>query len=166
MKPYKSINKIRVLIVDDCPVARDALVSILRSSPDIEVVDEAGNGPEGIEKAQQLQPTVILMDAQMPEMDGAEATRHIKERVPGTKVLFLSVYSWTVEGAIDAGADACLMKDCSRFELLKAVRKLAATWGRSMKIKDSRITGLKTPEDSNRKNAPDQAKPRRREVSL
>jgi len=120
------MEKIRVLIADDCSVVRDGLQSILRAYPDIEVVGEATNGLEAIAKAEQLQPDVVLMDAQMPEMDGVEATRRIKERFPSPKVLFLTVHVGYIDAALAAGANVYLTKDCSRHELLEVIRELAS----------------------------------------
>lgn len=120
------LGKIKVLIVDDTSVIRDGLQSILRPNPDIEVVGEASDGFDAVAKAEQLQPDVILMDAQMPEMDGVEATRQIKERSPGIKILFLTVYAGYVEAALAAGADRFLMKDSGRQELLQAIRDLGS----------------------------------------
>ena len=114
----------RVLVVDDSSVVRDALRSILRAHPDLEVAGEAVDGVEALDKAERLQPDVILMDAQMPKMDGVEATRHIKERLPETKILFLTVHTWYTELALAAGADGHLVKDSRREELLKAIREL------------------------------------------
>ena len=79
---------------------------------------------EAITTAEQLQPDVILMDAQMPEMDGIEATRRIKEQLPSIKVLFLTVHAEFIDAALAAGADDYLLKDSGRRELLQAIRKL------------------------------------------
>ena len=77
-KKGTDVQKITVLIVDDCSIARDGIRSILKAIPDIEVVGEAANGLEAIAQAEHLQPAVVLMDAQMPEMDGIEAIGPIK----------------------------------------------------------------------------------------
>jgi DNA-binding NarL/FixJ family response regulator len=119
------MSKTRVLIVDDCMVVRDGLRSLLKGCPCIEVVGEAVGGREAIAKAGKLQPDVVLMDAQMPDLDGAEATRHIKERWPHIKVLFLTVHSSYIEAAVAAGADSHLMKDCTRQELLGAIGEVS-----------------------------------------
>ena len=119
-----AIRAIRVLIVDDSPDVRNGLKGILRPHGDVEVVGEAGHGLEAISMAAELRPDVILMDAQMPRMDGIEATQHIKRRMPEIKVLFLTVIQDYQEAAIDAGADDFLLKYAGREELLRAIRKL------------------------------------------
>ena len=116
--------KIQVLIVDDSPVARHGLTSILRHYPDVEVVGEASGAAEAFTEVPRLKPDIVIMNAQMPEMDGAEATGVIKERWPWTKVLFLAVHVCYFEVAAAAGADGCLMKDGGRHELVEAIREL------------------------------------------
>ena len=117
--------QVRVLIVDDSGVIRDGLRGILRHQPDISVVGEAVDGRDALDKVVQLDPDVILMDAQMPHMDGIEATRFIKRREPGRRVLFLTVHTSYAEEAQKAGADAFLLKDCRREELVETIRGLA-----------------------------------------
>ena len=118
------MDKITVLIADDGPSIRDGLQSILRAYPDIKVVGEATNGVEAIARAEQLQPGVILMDAQMPELDGIAATRQIKERWPNIKILLLTVHVEYIEAALAAGADGYLLKDSGGQELLQAIKEL------------------------------------------
>ena len=115
---------IRVLIADDSPVAIDGLRGILRAHRDVEVVGEASDGSEAVSKAEELRPDVVLMDAQMPEVDGIEATRRIKASLPDVKVLFLAVHATHVAPALEAGADGYMMKDSSRDELVEAIRRL------------------------------------------
>jgi DNA-binding NarL/FixJ family response regulator len=118
------LEKLRVLIVDDCAVVRDGLQSILQAAPDVEVVGEARDGCDALAQAERLHPDIILVDAQMPGMGGVETTSHIKERWPKVKVLFLTVHSSYIEAALAAGADSCLMKDCTWRELVEEVRKV------------------------------------------
>ena len=120
------LRRIRVLIVDDSRAARDGLRSILNPNADMEVVGEAVNGIDAVAVVEKLQPDVILMDAQMPVLDGIEAARTIKASTPNTKVLFLSVHPMYLQDGLDAGADIALLKDAGREELLAAIRELAA----------------------------------------
>ncbi|MCH7675506.1 response regulator transcription factor [candidate division KSB1 bacterium] len=124
---YKQAGKepIRVLIVDDDSDARNALASILRPHPSVLVVGTAESGTEALQLAQELRPAVILMDAQMPGMDGAEATRRIKEQLPEIKVLCLLVHIRDIPTALAAGADAYMMKDAGRLELCSKIRALS-----------------------------------------
>ncbi len=119
------MDKIRVLIVDDNEVVREGLESLLAPHSDIEIVGKAVDGLDAVTKALETNPDVIIMDAQMPRADGAEATRQIKEKLPDVKVLFLTVYGDYVGDALTAGASWYLTKDCRRQDLLDAIRTLA-----------------------------------------
>ena len=118
----------RILIVDDSVPIRDGLYTLLDGQPDFQVVGAAGDGQEGLDKALELLPDVIIMDAQMPNMDGVEATRRIKEASPAIGVLFFSVFTDHMERGIAAGADGCLIKDCEPQELYSEVRRIAAKY--------------------------------------
>jgi DNA-binding NarL/FixJ family response regulator len=131
------MNKIRVLLADDNEVVREGLQSILQPQIDIEVVGQAVDGLDAVTKAQDLNPDVILMDAQMPGMDGTEATRRIKQILPDVKIMFLTVYGDYVGGALAAGASWYLTKDCRRQDLLEAIRVLA----QSSRIKAKNAAG-------------------------
>ncbi len=120
---------IRILIVDDSAAMRDALSSLLNAANCFEVVGIAGDGLEAVERAGELLPDVVIMDAQMPNMDGIEATRHIKQTLPGVGVLSLSVFADYLEASIDAGAEGYLMKDCEPEELFSELRRIAAVAG-------------------------------------
>src|SRR4051794_149127 len=83
---------IRVLLVDDHAVVREGLRSYLELDETLDIVGEASNGKEALRRARELRPDVILMDLVMPEMDGVEATRSIREQVPGAKVIVLTSF--------------------------------------------------------------------------
>lgn len=118
---------LRVLVVDDSPLFRKGLISLLSNYPDIQVVGEAGNGREALEKARETLPDAILMDVIMPQMDGLEATRLIKEEMPSIKVVMLTV-SESEENlfqAIKRGAQGYLLKNVEAEELVRVLRGLA-----------------------------------------
>jgi len=118
------METIRILIADDHTVVRDGLTSMLERQRDFTAVGEARNGLEAVEKARELQPTVILMDLHMPEMDGIEAMIRIRAENPDIKFLVLTTYDTDEDifRAIQAGAKGYLLKDASREELFQAVR--------------------------------------------
>jgi DNA-binding NarL/FixJ family response regulator len=125
--PAPGRDAIRLLIVDDHPVVRDGLRGILESSPEFEVVGEAGDGAEAVTRAVALQPDVVLMDLRMPGTDGVSAIRRLAERGVTARVLVLTTYDTDsdVLPAIEAGATGYLLKDCPRSELLRAVQDAA-----------------------------------------
>jgi NarL family two-component system response regulator LiaR len=102
-------------------------MAILETEPGIEVVGEAGDGQEAVEKACALLPDVVLMDLVMPGMDGIEATRQIKQRVPQVQVLVLTSFSTNdkVIPSLSAGATGYLLKDATPVELVKAIEQVA-----------------------------------------
>jgi len=118
------MNKIRVLIVDDHTLVRDGIRALLSLVADIEVVGEAANGKEGLEKVKELAPNVVLMDLSMPIMGGLEATRRIHKEFPETKVLALTQYddSEYVIPVIEAGASGFVTKMGAFSELSSAIQ--------------------------------------------
>jgi DNA-binding NarL/FixJ family response regulator len=115
---------IRLLIVDDHPIVRDGLRGVFHGDPDFEVVGEAGDGAEGVDRALALAPDVVLMDLRMPGTGGVEAIQRLRERAPEVRVLVLSTFDSDsdVLPAIEAGATGYLLKDAPRDELVRAVR--------------------------------------------
>jgi DNA-binding NarL/FixJ family response regulator len=115
---------IQLLIVDDHPVVRGGQRGMFAGDPDFEVIGEAGNGAEAVERAEALRADVVLMDLRMPEMGGVEAIRRLRERAPTVRVLVLTPYDTDddVLPAIEAGAIGYLLKDAPREELMRAVR--------------------------------------------
>jgi DNA-binding NarL/FixJ family response regulator len=118
---------IRLLIVDDHPVVRDGLRGMLAGEPDFEVVGEAASGAEAVLLTERERPDVVLMDLQMPGVDGATATAEIAERFPGTRVLVLTTYDTDADilRAVEAGATGYLLKDAPRERLFPAIRSAA-----------------------------------------
>jgi DNA-binding NarL/FixJ family response regulator len=114
-------KRCKVLIADDNERARDGLRALLAMRQEIEVVGEAANGREAVQKAMELQPNVVLMDAQMPQMDGLEATRQIKARWPEVRVVVVTMYASHRAQAQAAGADGFLRKGDPVEELLSAI---------------------------------------------
>ncbi len=118
------MNKIRVLVVDDHTIMRDGIRALLGVNDGIEVVGEAADGKEAVEKAHKLAPDVVIMDIAMPGMEGLEATRRITKADPGVKVLILSQYEDKkyILSAIKAGAAGYVSKRALGAELASAVR--------------------------------------------
>jgi DNA-binding NarL/FixJ family response regulator len=121
------MDKIRVLIADDHPVYRDGLRTLLDSLPDAEVVGEAAGGEEVVEKALSVQPDVILMDLQMPGINGIEATRRILHTTPHIGVLVVTMFEDddSVFAAMRAGARGYLLKGADQKEISRAIRSVA-----------------------------------------
>lgn len=118
---------IRTLLVDDHMVVRVGLRALLDEEPDIEVVGEAGNGVEAITLVQELQPNVVVMDISMPEMDGLEATRRIREECPSVNVLILTVHAQEryLFPVLKAGAAGYVLKSTVDSELIDAIRTVS-----------------------------------------
>ena len=119
-------EKIRVLIVDDHKVMRQALSAMLRNHPKIHIAGQASNGREAVEKVRDLSPDIVLMDAAMPGLSGAEATRIIKTESPEVSVIGLSMYDddQIVQKMQQAGVDKFISKAGSSNELLQAIYKV------------------------------------------
>lgn len=117
---------IRILVVDDHHVVRKGLVFFFRTQPDLEIVGEAANGKEAVELANSLKPDLILMDLVMPEMDGIEATKRIKQQHPDMKIMMLTSFSDQdhVLPALEAGASGFQLKDIQPDELVTSLKKI------------------------------------------
>jgi DNA-binding NarL/FixJ family response regulator len=121
-------NPIRILVADDHPVVRDGLVAILSTQPDFEVVGEAGTGAEAVERARTLRPDVMLLDLEMPELDGVEVLRRLGQSNPEVRVIVFTAFDTDerILGAVQAGAQGYLLKGAPRKELFEAVRVVQA----------------------------------------
>jgi DNA-binding NarL/FixJ family response regulator len=126
------MSAVRVLVVDDQALFREALATLLGARPEVEVVGEAGNGHQALERAAALQPDVVLMDLHMPVLDGIAATRRLTVEQPGVRVLALTTFDddEDVFAALRAGALGYLLKDVSSDRLVEAV--LSAARGESV----------------------------------
>jgi DNA-binding NarL/FixJ family response regulator len=120
-------NKISVLLVDDHGLVRRGFRRMLEDEPDMSVVGETGDGSEAIRMAQELRPTVIVMDSALPGTSGLMATRKILEKTPEQAILMLSMHSeeTLVRQALDAGARGYMLKNAVDLELPAAIRKVA-----------------------------------------
>jgi DNA-binding NarL/FixJ family response regulator len=118
---------IRILLADDHLIFREGMRSLLAREPDIDVVGGAENGRETVRLARELKPDVIVMDITMPDLNGMEATRQIKKRIPDTKVLCLSMHSDRryVLDMFRAGISGYLLKNCAFKELSQAIHIVA-----------------------------------------
>jgi DNA-binding NarL/FixJ family response regulator len=126
------VSPVRVLVVDDQALFREALVTLLGARPEVEVVGEAADGHQALERSAALHPDVVLMDLHMPVLDGIGATRRLRVEQPGVRVLALTTFDddEDVFAALRAGALGYLLKDVSSERLVEAV--LSAARGESV----------------------------------
>ena len=122
------MEKVRILIVDDYPMVREGLRTMLSTDQSVEVVGEASDGAEAVAVVAEKEPNVVLMDIRMPNMDGIEATRRIKDKHPSISVIVLTMYDNDahVIDAVRAGASGYLLKDTSRELLLHTIRTVSS----------------------------------------
>lgn len=121
-------ESIRLLICEDQTLMRQGLVTILGLEPGIEVVGQAGNGQEALEQVAALRPDIVLMDVQMPIMDGVEATRRITSAYPSSRVIILTTFDYEeyVFEGVKAGAMGYLLKDTPAPELISTIKRVNA----------------------------------------
>jgi DNA-binding NarL/FixJ family response regulator len=117
-------NPIRILTVDDHPMLREGLASVIESQPDMMLIGEAANGREAIERFRAHRPDVTLMDLQMPDMNGIDAINAIRGEFPDARIVVLTTYKGDVQAvrALKAGAAGYLLKSMLRKELLETIR--------------------------------------------
>ncbi len=118
------MTTIRILIADDHPIVRDGLRTILGTQPDFEVVGEAAHGTEVLRQVDELQPDLLLLDLEMPRMDGVETLRQLRAAHPQVRVLVFTAFDTDerIMGALRAGAQGYLLKGTPREELFAAIR--------------------------------------------
>jgi DNA-binding NarL/FixJ family response regulator len=119
---------IKLLICEDQTLMRQGLVTILGLEPGLEVVGEAGDGREAVQKVQALNPDIVLMDVQMPGMDGVEATRLITSQFPNSRVIILTTFDYEeyVFEGVKAGALGYLLKDTPAPDLINTIKRVYA----------------------------------------
>jgi DNA-binding NarL/FixJ family response regulator len=117
-------ENIRILVADDHPVVRDGLVAILNTQPDFVVAGEASNGEEAVERAVSLKPDLVLLDLEMPIMDGVQVIRQLRELSPSIPVLVFTAFDTDdrILAAVRAGAKGYLLKGAPRDEVFHAIR--------------------------------------------
>ncbi len=118
------METLRILVAEDHPLFRKGMVSLLESVPEFEVIGEAATGEEAVSRAAQLQPDVVLMDLQMPNVNGIEATRRILQESPNVRVLVVTLFEDddSVFMALRAGARGYVLKDAEEEEMVGAIR--------------------------------------------
>ena len=123
MSPLEE-DRINLLIVDDHPIVRDGLVAILTTQPDFQIIGEAASGQEALALFQQDQPDVVLLDLEMPEMDGVELIRQLRVARPDVKTVVFTAFDTDerILSALQAGAKGYLLKGAPRAELFDAIR--------------------------------------------
>jgi DNA-binding NarL/FixJ family response regulator len=125
--PETTQPRIRVVLVDDHAVVRSGLAQLLGGAEDIEVVGQAGDGLEAVQLVRSTRPDVVVMDLQMPRMDGVEATKVILQEDPSVEIVVLTSFSDSarIVAALDAGAVGYLLKDADPDDVLEGVRAVS-----------------------------------------
>jgi two-component system NarL family response regulator len=149
-------EQLRVLVVDDHALFRRGLQMVLEQEPDLQLVGEASDGAEAVQKAQELMPDVILMDVRMPKRSGIEATTQIKDLLPHVKILMLTISDEEADlyEAIKAGASGYLLKEIPIEEVADAIRSV---WAGQSRISPSMASKLLNEFASMSKGTPDKA---------
>ena len=136
-------DKLRVMVVDDHALFRRGLQMVLDAEGDLELVGEAGDGAEAVERAQELMPDVVLMDVRMPRRSGIDAARELKDVLPHAKILMLTISDDEADlyDAIKAGASGYLLKEIPIEEVADAIRSV---WAGQSRISPSMASKLLT----------------------
>ena len=157
---------IRLLVADDHPVVRDGLVAMLSTQPDLVVVGEAATGAEAVERAAALAPDVILLDLEMPGMDGVEALRQIRAARPDAPVIVFTAFDTDerIMSAVRAGAQGYLLKGAPRDELFKAIRVVSEGGSLLQPVVASKLLQHMSQQTTERETSADSLTEREMEV--
>lgn len=162
MEEREEPGKIRILVADDHPMLREGLVAVLATEPDFDVVGEAADGSEVLRLAQRLEPDVILLDLEMPGVDGVAALEGLREAGSAARTVVFTAYDTDerILGSLRAGARGYLLKGASRQEIFDAIRTVHA--GGS--LLQPGVTARLIEHIGQRNDKPDELTPREREV--
>jgi DNA-binding NarL/FixJ family response regulator len=158
-------DTIRILVADDHPVVRDGLIAILSTQADFEIVGKASTGVEAIAQAAALNPDVLLLDLEMPEMDGVEALRHLRDAHSPVRAIVFTAFDTDerIVGAVQAGAQGYLLKGVPREEIFNAIRVVHAGGSLLQPIVASKLL-RQVIKDHNGHSSPDALTPREQNV--
>ena len=157
---------VRILVADDHPVVREGLVAMLSTQADFEIVGEAAHGEEVVQKAKALQPDVVLLDLEMPKMDGVEALRRLRETTPEVRALVFTVFDTDerIVEAVRAGAQGYLLKGAPRSEVFKAIRIVSEGGSLLEPVVASKVLRHMSSEADTPRQGPEALTPREMEV--
>ncbi len=157
---------IRILVADDHPVVREGLIAMLSTQADFEIVGEAAHGEEVVQKAKALRPDVVLLDLEMPKMDGVEALRQLRETAPEVRALVFTVFDTDerIVEAVRAGAQGYLLKGAPRSEVFKAIRIVSEGGSLLEPVVAAKVLRHMSSEADTRRHTPEALTPREREV--
>ncbi|HEX6555118.1 MAG TPA: response regulator transcription factor [Ktedonobacteraceae bacterium] len=118
------MDKIRILLADDHPILREGLRAVLETQPDFEVIAEAANGIEAVRQALTMQPDILLLDLEMPQLDGVETIRRLRQQQPNARIIVFTAFDndERIIHAVQAGANGYLLKEAPRDEIFSAIR--------------------------------------------
>jgi DNA-binding NarL/FixJ family response regulator len=118
------MDKIRILLADDHPILREGLRAVLETQPDFEVIAEAVNGIEAVRLALTMQPDILLLDLEMPQLDGVETIRRLRQQQPNSRIIVFTAFDndERIIHAVQAGANGYLLKEAPRDEIFSAIR--------------------------------------------